>query len=134
MIIKLKHPDMRTMLIDSLKELSNKEIHLNKWANKKFKHALWDEFCLSSEILENIPFEHYPPEEQIGYSIYNIKEITPILYLINKINLIVNEIGWDKKDEDYLNSPLWAEMVDAADIAYQELMKNENIHNKIEAS
>lgn len=114
----------RNILVEYLKTLKDKKFQIKNWKCKNSNYGFWSELI---EILhfffDDIPFIDYP-QEQIGSILINKKELEAVLILIKKLNDLIEKIGSEKEDDEYINSLLWDKVVEAAGVVYEEIMKN----------
>ena len=124
---KLKHPDMRILLLDSLLDLGDKPYQLENWVDKNYLHAFWDCLRFPVEVLFDDLSLHEDPEDQINYSLYSQDELEVVTPVIKALEKVMDEIGRKQSDDTYINSPLWDEVVKTAQHAFKFLMKKETM-------
>ena len=122
---KLKHPDMRILLLDSLLDLGDKPYQLENWVDKNYLHAFWDCLRFPVEVLFDDLSLHEVPEDQINYSLYNQDELDVVMPVIKTLEKVMDEIGRKQPDDNYINSPLWDEVIKTAQHAFNFLMEKE---------
>ena len=71
-------------------------------------HFLFDDTSLADE-----------PEKLIGYILANQKEVELIRGVTAALDKLLFELGTDKSDAEYLCSPGWNEVIEAAKKAYE---------------
>jgi len=113
----LELPYMRHGLIGTLKDLADLVRQKKEWCSQTAAHRFWDTMRFSIETFEGIPLES-APLDQIGYTIRTEEELALILDVMNKLWKVMDAIGTEKPDADYLNSPLWHDVVTASAKAY----------------
>ena len=124
---KLKHPDMRILLLDSLLDLGDKPYQLENWVDKNYLHAFWDCLRFPVEVLFDDLSLHEVPEDQINYTVYNQDELEVVMPVIKALEKVMDEIGRKQPDDAYIDSPLWNEVVKTAQHAFKFLMKKETM-------
>ena len=122
---KLKHPDMRILLLDSLLDLGDKPYQLENWVDKNYLHAFWDCLRFPVEVLFDDLSLNEVPEDQINYSLYNQDELDVVMPVIKTLEKVMDEIGRKQPDDNYINSPLWDEVIKTAQHAFNFLMEKE---------
>jgi hypothetical protein len=129
----VEFPGVRYTIIQEAKALSDIKKQKNEWANSDYKHAFWDDICTYTDTLvDAMPCEEDPPRA-IGVVFRNYEELVYVQFLIQCLMRIIKEIGIKQPDSAYLNSPLWADVVEAAKHAYEVLMKDEDLDALLEA-
>ena len=68
---KLRHPEMRILLLDSLLDLGNKIYQDKNWVNKKYAYSFWGNLIIPISHLFDVLNLEETPEDQLGYSLYN---------------------------------------------------------------
>ena len=66
------------------------------------------------------------PEDQLGYTLRDREEMTAVCKVVNAMNRVFHEIGQNKPDFAYMNSPLWEDVIKDADVAYKLLKANDD--------
>lgn len=127
LIHNLRHPEMRILLLDSLLDLGDKPYQLENWASKTAAHKFWDAMRFPIEHLFDVLNLEEIPEDQIGYSLYNKRELDSVLLVINALNQVIDAVGRKQPDEYYINSPLWDNVVKTSQHAFKLLMKKETM-------
>ena len=130
---KLKHPDMRILLLDSLLDLGDKPYQLENWVDKNYLHAFWDCLRFPVEVLFDDLSLHEVPEDQINYSLYNQDELDVVMPVIKTLEKVMDEIGRKQPDDNYINSPLWDEVIKTAQHAFNFLMEKETMTEEYKA-
>ncbi|PFX10333.1 hypothetical protein AWC38_SpisGene25630, partial [Stylophora pistillata] len=65
--------------------------------------------------------------EQIGWILSDKQEAESVKMVARALTRIIQEIGNDKPDSAYIDSPLWQDVVKKAKIAYDVLIEDEDI-------
>ncbi len=125
--ITVEYPGTRYSIIQEVRELSDLETQKEKWCFKDRNDAFW----YSKKLYVNILIDAMPCEEDptrsIGVVLRNYEELVYVQFLIQCLMRVIKEIGVAQPDSAYLNSPLWADVVEAAKHAYEVLMKDEDL-------
>lgn len=127
---RIKLPQMRQMLIFSLKDLSNLEYQKKTWVLENNKMFFWDNFELILEFLYDDLVIYDRPEDGIGYVVVNEQENTILRPLYKALDAVCEEIGENKPDSFYINSPLWHKVIESAQQALEVFMANEQAAQK----
>jgi len=131
--ISVEYPGIRLGLIDEVKVLTDKQLHLRQWTTGKGNLCFWGNFDLYTEtLIDSMPCEEDPPRS-IGVVLRNYEELVYVQFLIQCLQRVIKEIGIKQPDSAYLNSPLWDDVVEAAKHAYEVLMKDEDLDALLEA-
>ncbi|PFX11087.1 hypothetical protein AWC38_SpisGene25443, partial [Stylophora pistillata] len=120
---------MRYELIKSMEGLSDFVMQKEKWVDPKFKHSFSDEMDYPIDMLldqGNLHEKSYSTAK-IGYWFRDAKEASVSHDVAKALKRIIKEIGIDKPDSAYINSPLWQAVVKKAKIAYDMLMEDEDL-------
>ncbi|MCP4923421.1 MAG: hypothetical protein GY915_05235 [bacterium] len=126
---KVEFPGRRHEMILQIKDLSDFEMQKEKWVNPKAKHAFWDNMRFPIEaLLDEWDLEN-ESEGNIGWILRNKKEAEITQKASKALGRIIDEVGIEKPDVTYLNSPFWQEVVQAAKAAYEVLMKDEDLED-----
>ena len=86
---------------------------------------------MSSNLLDEANFDSDNIDIQIGCRLRNKKEAVAVQKLARVLSDTIDKIGVEQKDEAYINSPLWQEVVQAAKEAYDVLMIDEDLDELI---
>ena len=113
----LELPYMRHGLIGTLKDLADLVRQKKDWIIQDYPNGFWWGMREAIVTFEGIPLES-APLDQIGYTIRTEEELALILDVMNKLWKVMDVIGTEKPDADYLNSPLWHDVVIASAKAY----------------
>lgn len=116
---------MRMLLLDSLKDLSDKTYQLKNWVFTTTPCGFWFSARMSYNVIFNDLVLEDDPEDQIGYSLYNKIELEAVISVVDALKKVLEEIGIEQPDGAYINSPLWDTVVHTSQHAYKCLIKNE---------
>ena len=122
---KVKFPQLRLTILSVLRNLSNKEQQSKEWTSDHAPHKFWDTLRFSDEFLEDIELNE-TPEETIGTHLVDQQECDVIKPVYRALDNLYQQIGADQPDSVYIISPLWNDVVKAAQIAFDVFMGNED--------
>jgi hypothetical protein len=128
LIDTVEHPYMRMELVSKIKKLSDRSYQKRYWCKQTAKHFFWDNLRMVREFIDdNCLFE--APYDQIGYSLRSEDELKILVPVFNLLEKVPNEIGRDRPDLDYLDSPLWEELIQASARAFKYI-KDQGLDEK----
>jgi hypothetical protein len=112
------------MLIQALKELSDKEKQEKDWVSKGTGRAFWGKFIDYWDVFDLLEL-NINPEEKIGFSIYDKKEYLALQPLYKALEKIDRSKTNNNSDLENINSSLWEEVIKSATVALKVFLKNE---------
>lgn len=119
----IKYPEKRNEIIQSLKWLSEKDI--KKCINPNAPHSFWDNLKYPLEVyLEDMEFDKGNIEDFISVVFYDVNECQSIKKIAIYLDRLINELGWQKPDQTYLEWHSWNDLVKAANNALKVLKAN----------
>ncbi|WP_338453821.1 hypothetical protein Bealeia1_02047 (plasmid) [Candidatus Bealeia paramacronuclearis] len=128
----VKYPGMRIELLEEVCILSEPEIQKG-WFDSNFKHSFSDSISFYIlTLIDAMPCEDKPPDA-IGVVFRNYEELVYVHFLHTTLLRAINTIDENQSDEDYFNSPLWQDVIEAAKQAHAVLMKDEDLEALAEA-
>ena len=127
---KVKFSQLRLTILSVLRNLSNKEQQLNEWVDPNYAHSFWDTLRFSDEFLKDIELNE-TPEETIGTHLVDQQECDVIKPVYRALDNLYQQIGADQPDSVYITSPLWDDVVEAAQAAFKIFIANEEKAHKI---
>lgn len=131
----VEFPGMRHELILKIKDLGDFLLHKNKWADKHYKHAFWDnlDFAIYTLLDSTDYLDNSENPIAIGVTLRDKIEADCVRDVAQKLKKVIQIIGIEQPDSTYLNSPLWDDVVEAAKHAYAVLMKDEDLDALLKA-
>lgn len=129
----IKYPGFRRRLILNVFWLSDVDYQKKKWVDPLYVHSFWDYFNITIEIIFDEACLDENPEERIGSFLRNQAEVDALKPLVKALDIVLKQIGIEKPDEAYIDSPLWQDVVAAAKHAYEVMMENEDLDALLEA-
>ena len=120
---------MRNYLNSALENLRDMEMHTKKWINENYHHAFWGNALPSFDTIDDLCFDRVldgtePENFQEGNTLFNGEETKAVMKVVVAIEKVCEEIGIEKPDTEYINSPLWDEVVSSSQEAYDLLVNN----------
>ena len=111
----VKYPKMREELLETLRSLADRDYQEQVWVKRDYplgiKYDCFDEavhFLFDDTVLaEN-------PDAAIGVIIDNEKEARLISAVCQAIDLVLEVLGTEASDEEYIKSSEWTMVVEAA--------------------
>ena len=129
---ELELPGARYRLINESKLLADKPKQLKEWCVREVKSSIPDQVEMYIDRLVYLPCEDKPPDA-IGVVFRNYEELVYVNFLSVTLLRALKTLDRNQSDKDYLNSPLWDDVVEAAKQAYAVLMKDEDLEALAEA-
>jgi hypothetical protein len=127
----LRNISRRSTLILILKELADVEMQKTKWVSLDRNDGFWSDLWMRIDFISNdLALEDFP-EEQLGTTLYNQREIEAIKPVVQLLDRVWNEIGPKQADGAYLDSPLWPQLVEASQKAYAYLRASDQAHGLV---
>lgn len=119
----VKLPDMRTEVISALRSLSDPEYQQRVWIDRIYPHPdFFDDFTLNINILGDAGVWD-APRDAVGYTLASDAEATSMASLVARLDEIIEAVGSESPDSDFLASPLWQGIVEAARNALESLTR-----------
>ncbi len=111
----VKYPSIRQELFEFVSGLADIDYQRQAWVNKIFPPGIeYDSFDEAVHFFYDDTRRAKDPEREIGIVLENGAEAVAIHALIDRLNVVLAKVGKNAKDEEYLASPGWAEVVSAA--------------------
>lgn len=127
----VKYKDRREELICHFRTLSDKDFQLKNWVKDYRDDAYWWGLHFPiSMIFDELDIE-YDPESLMEWYLKTEDELKSLLEVANILDRIMNEIGQKRKDSDYINSPLFEEMIKISKNALDVFMANETDNEEL---
>jgi hypothetical protein len=118
-------PEMRKSVIDAVGSLADVAYQKRVWVNRIYPtNGYYDDFTLNVNILFDDTLVLEDPYACVGSILVSLAEADSMVVLANSIVRLLDVEGRNRCDLDYLNSPLWAEVVSAAQNSYIILVAN----------
>ena len=123
---KVRFPQMRQVLMFALEELADQSYQSNKWIHDYRQDCFWYGLkCCIETIEDTVNLIDTSVEEQIDYVLVDYDEANIIKPVIQTLDVIYEQIGPEQRDLAYINSPLWDNVVEAAQTAFKVFIANE---------
>jgi hypothetical protein len=120
-MIQLRSPDMRTRLIEYLKDLSDIDYQKNHWGVFDEKSGTYDELDSVVHFLFDETALASDPAGLIGWSLYSIEEAVSIRKLSEAFDTVFKANGLNLSDQEYLVTQEWPLVLQAASDALSML-------------
>lgn len=116
---EVRFPEMRREIIGAIKALADPEYQEAVWVKRIYPHPrYYDDFDLNISILYDDTAVLEDPYAAIGSTLASRGEADALASLAEAINALLDVEGDDLSDADYINSPRWGAVVEAARAAY----------------
>jgi hypothetical protein len=116
---------MREQLFDTLRALADVDYQRKVWIQRQYPPGVqYDDFDLAVHFLFDDTALFDAPEKTVGWILEDEYEVRAIQKVTKAIDDLLNELGTDLTDEQYINSPMWSDVVKAASEALSALNKN----------
>jgi hypothetical protein len=118
----VKYPHMRKELIFSIRTLADPVYQRRVWVDLELPrtpfedcfdmaiHIIFDDLCLNTNL-----------DQAIGPVLRNDTEAQAVQRLVEKIDILFDRMGLSATDQEYINSPYWPDVLEAASAAYEVL-------------
>lgn len=118
----VQYPKMREELLETLRSLSDREYQHKAWLESDYPPAIeYDSFDEAVHFLYDDTVLAENPDAAIGVIIENEKEARLMSAVCQAIDLVLEVLGTEASDEDYINSSGWISVVEAASKALQAM-------------
>lgn len=113
--LNFKYPQMRDELLETMRTLSDLEYQWSAWVNHNFPPGVQhDEFDYAVHFLYDDSSLAEAPERAIGLFVKDQHEVHLIKAVISALDQVFDALGMECTDEQYISSPLWAEVLRTA--------------------
>lgn len=122
---RVEWPESRENLINDLKSLSDLDYQKKVWCTDNRPYGITNELdyiCNDSDPLDGDAEE---VQKYLGLILRSVDEANILVPLIKALDKINKDVGSGKKNEEYLSSPLWDELLKSAKVAYNVLQKGD---------
>lgn len=117
----LQYPNMRVELIEYLKELADPDYQERFWIRGEVREGLMDGLDFPIDFLFDDTRFADDPERTVGVMVYDEREMTAVVKVVNAIDAVFDDIGLEATDEIYVRSRLWPGVIAAASEALRIL-------------
>jgi hypothetical protein len=119
-------PHKREELIYYLTALSDPVYQRQAWVNHEFPTGVvYDCFDYAVHFLFDDTALADAPEKTIGWILEDEQEMQAVSKVIHAIDEVLNKLGTELTDEQYINSPEWQQVIEAAKSALPILKKTQ---------
>ena len=120
----IKLPEKRKELFYYIETLANPNYQRQAWVNHQFPPGIeYDCFDYAVNFLFDDTALADAPETTIGWILENKDEVQAIGQVIQAIDTVLNTLGTDLSDEEYISSDEWSQVVTTASAALSILVK-----------
>jgi hypothetical protein len=124
-ITMVKYPQIRNQVIDTLQTLSDPEYQRRVWVKHDVPAGYEDCFDFAVNMLFDDTTLADDPEKAIDDILKNKEEADAIRPVTKAIGDLLNKLGTQRTDEEYINDPDWTKVIEAAKIALQIMESTE---------
>ncbi|HEY1156925.1 MAG TPA: hypothetical protein VGE95_11620 [Arthrobacter sp.] len=113
---------MRNEVVGAIRALADPGYQEAVWIRREFPYSgYYDDFSLNIHILYDDSSVCEDPFGSIGTYLESKLEAEAVSRLADALNALLAAEGEDRSDSEYLSSPHWQAVVDAASAAYEIL-------------
>lgn len=129
----IKFPGLRRGVILCIKDLSDFKMQKKKWTNPQYLYPFWNHLERTVMHIEDDGLFNENLEIQIGVRLKNQTEVDALKLLVKALDVVLKQIGIEKPDSAYIDSPLWQDVVKTAKHAYEVMMEDEDLDALLQA-
>ena len=123
---KIKYPSMRGELLHNLKKLSDDSYQSRVWVKNIYpENVEFDNFDLVVHFIFDDTSLGDDPASMLGVVLYNENEVELMSALVKALDILFEKYGTVLSDEDYMEKPEWARIVQSAQKAYSTMYAHE---------
>lgn len=124
---EIRYPEMRAEVLSALESLADREYQERVWIRHILPHPNYqDDFWQAyAWLFENVTVMD-APERAIGVLLRDRAEAHAMLPLREAMTRILDLLGTDRTDAEYIASPLWDDVVAAATVALDTLRRRDD--------
>ncbi|MEU7180408.1 SCO4402 family protein [Streptomyces celluloflavus] len=112
--IEVQFPDMRERVASAVRHLADPQYQQRVWIRREYPHSeYYDDFTLTFNTLDDTAVL-VDPHAAIGITLSSVTEADAMQQLAERLDEILDAVGGTSPDSDFLASPLWSGVVDAA--------------------
>jgi len=125
----VEFPWMRAELLENLYDLSDRDFQRRIWIEHKYPHEnYYADFDMVIHYLYDDTQVATDPYDWIGAVLRDEREAEAMVPVGRAIDRLLDELGKDKTDKEYIESPLWDDVVRAARAAFAIIDRPEDRH------
>ncbi|MFH9073625.1 SCO4402 family protein [Streptomyces alboflavus] len=118
----VKLPEMRAEVVSAVQALASPEHQQRVWIDRTYPHPdYYDDLTLNVHILYDDTTVLASPEAALGNTLASEQEVRAMQELAHALDAALDDAGADAPDAEYLRSPLWPQVVTAAQAALAAL-------------
>ncbi|MGC5288022.1 SCO4402 family protein [Micromonospora sp. DT231] len=118
---EIRFPEMRHEIVRAVQALADPVYQWSAWVRRELPPGEYDEFTHRVHILYDDTQVLEDPDAAIGAYLRSPEEADAMRHLARAIDSLFEELGTELSDEEYLQAPGWAAIVDAAGVALATL-------------
>lgn len=133
MVTHVKYPNRRYDMLYQIKKLSNFEMQKKEWVVSEYNPKCPCIFSGNMRFPAEMLLDEGDLDKiecavgKVDWWFYSEEEALKVHKVASSLKKVTNTIGYDKPDLEYLTSPLWQEVVQAAKEAYDYIMTYEDM-------
>ncbi len=114
----LKHPYLRQQLITTLRILADWDYQYRAWVQHDFPEPIkYDCFDYAIHLLfDDTPLAE-DPEREVGFILKDETEVEAVRQVVKAVDNVLNTLGTEASDEEYIRCPEWNDVIAAATTA-----------------
>ncbi|MEV0821621.1 SCO4402 family protein [Nonomuraea rubra] len=118
-----RFPEMRAEIISAVSALADPAYQERVWLRRIYPHPqYYDDFDLNIHILYDDTTVLENPQRAIGNLLVSQQEADALAMLAKALQKLFDAEGISRSDQEYMNSPCWREVVEAARQAKQAMV------------
>ncbi|WP_405656899.1 hypothetical protein [Streptomyces sp. RK9] len=115
-------PEMRAEVVSAVRALASPEHQQKVWIDRTYPHPdYYDDLTLNVHILYDDTTVLASPEAALGNTLASEQEVRAMEELARALDAVLENVGVDVPDAEFLRSPLWPQVVVAAQAALAAL-------------
>ncbi len=120
----VKYPHVREQIIRTIRILSDADYQKRAWVDHDFPEGtVYDCFDYAVNVLFDDTSLADDPDSAVGVALISDEEVKAISAVVQAVDNILNELGTELSDEEYINHPSWKKVVEKATIAMRVIDK-----------
>lgn len=132
LVTGVKYTQFRCRVIFTIRNLADREMQLKKWVKDYRDDAYWWSLSLAIDVLFNDLNIEEKPETLVGPILRDEGELKALLSVAHILDRIMEETGYQKSDKEYIESPLFDELISTSNAAFKVFMANEVGNKELE--
>lgn len=119
----IQYPHLRKELILNLRALADSTYQRKVWTHLELPTANYEDSFgeVIHFIFDDMNLNTYDVNKAIDNLLYNDTEAKTVENVIEKLDSLLEKMGTNATDQEYINSPYWPDILEAANKAYELL-------------